>query len=87
MRLPGLLTLAAALVVHAATEQQESSQSSRSEKTWRLWWTDLKFGHMRILARTKKNPTWSPSIDDEGSTRDEFYDDEDLFSGSGSGCK
>ncbi|KAF0024783.1 hypothetical protein F2P81_023585 [Scophthalmus maximus] len=29
--------------------------------------------------------TWSPSIDDEGSTRDEFYDDEDLYSGSGSG--
>ena len=29
----------------------------------------------------------SPSVDDEGSTRDEFYDDEDLFSGSGSGCK
>lgn len=29
--------------------------------------------------------TWS--IDDEGSTRDDFYDDEDLYSGSGSGCK
>ncbi|TNN85759.1 hypothetical protein EYF80_004006 [Liparis tanakae] len=33
-----------------------------------------------------KGQTWSPSSDDEGSTRDEFYDDEDLYSGSGSGC-
>lgn len=33
----------------------------------------------------QQGQTWSPSIDDEGSTRDDFYDDEDLYSGSGSG--
>ncbi|XP_029701343.1 syndecan-3 [Takifugu rubripes] len=36
-----------------------------------------------LLAHAATGQTWS--IDDEGSTRDDFYDDEDLYSGSGSG--
>ncbi|XP_055732499.1 syndecan-3 isoform X2 [Salvelinus fontinalis] len=38
-----------------------------------------------LLAHSALGQTWVPSIDPEGSSGDEFYDDEDLFSGSGSG--
>ncbi|XP_070970475.1 syndecan-3-like isoform X2 [Oncorhynchus clarkii lewisi] len=38
-----------------------------------------------LLAHSALGQTWVPSIDLEGSSGDEFYDDEDLFSGSGSG--
>ncbi|XP_037549467.1 syndecan-3 [Nematolebias whitei] len=38
-----------------------------------------------LLARGTTELMRSPYIDDEGSARDDFYDDEDLYSGSGSG--
>ncbi|XP_054909779.1 syndecan-3 [Poeciliopsis prolifica] len=38
-----------------------------------------------LLAHTATAQKWSQPADDEGSTRDDFYDDEDLYSGSGSG--
>ncbi|XP_036809034.1 syndecan-3-like [Oncorhynchus mykiss] len=38
-----------------------------------------------LLAHSALGQTWVPSIDLEDSSGDEFYDDEDLFSGSGSG--
>uniref|UniRef100_A0A4W5QSL0 Syndecan n=1 Tax=Hucho hucho TaxID=62062 RepID=A0A4W5QSL0_9TELE len=42
---------------------------------------------LTVLGRSERveGQTWVPSIDLEGSSGDEFYDDEDLFSGSGSG--
>eukprot|EP00063_Salmo_salar_P058761 XP_014033596.1 PREDICTED: syndecan-3 isoform X1 [Salmo salar] len=38
-----------------------------------------------LLAHSALGQTWVPSTGQEGSSGDEFYDDEDLFSGSGSG--
>ncbi|KAK6324207.1 hypothetical protein J4Q44_G00065460 [Coregonus suidteri] len=38
-----------------------------------------------LLAHSALGQTWVPLIDEESSSTDEFYDDEDLFSGSGSG--
>uniref|UniRef100_A0A087XN15 Syndecan n=1 Tax=Poecilia formosa TaxID=48698 RepID=A0A087XN15_POEFO len=38
-----------------------------------------------ICVSLRQAQKWSQPADDEGSTRDDFYDDEDLYSGSGSG--
>ncbi|XP_023200774.1 syndecan-3 [Xiphophorus maculatus] len=38
-----------------------------------------------LLAHAATAQKWPQPADDEGSTRDDFYDDEDLYSGSGSG--
>lgn len=81
--LPPLRQLCACLCVHVISPSDFSFKWNDKQLSDSWWLTVISV----ICVSLFQGQTWSPSIDDEGSTRDEFYDDEDLYSGSGSGCK